>query len=45
VLKLMGHVDVKASIDFYKQHGGYCDCEVVLNVVMKFGSAADDLAN
>jgi hypothetical protein len=36
VLTLMGHVDVEASIDFYKQHGGYCDCEVMLNVVMKF---------
>ena len=37
VLTLMGHVDVEASIDFYEQHGGYCDCEVMLNVVMKFG--------
>ena len=37
VLTLMGHVDVEASIDFYKQHGGYCDCEVMLNVVKKFG--------
>jgi hypothetical protein len=43
VLKLMGHVDVEASIDFYKQHGGYCDCEVMLNVVMN--EAAYDLAN
>jgi hypothetical protein len=37
VLTRMGHVDVGASIDFYEQHGGYCDCEVMLNVVMKFG--------
>ena len=37
VLTLMRHVDVEASIDFYEQHGGCCDCEVMLNVVKKFG--------
>ena len=41
----MRHVDVEASIDFYKQHGGYCDCEVMLNVVMNVDSAVYDLAN
>jgi len=36
VLALMGDVDVEASIKFFEGHGGFCDCEVMLNVVWKF---------
>jgi hypothetical protein len=28
----MGGVDIPASIEFFQQHGGYCDCEILLNV-------------
>jgi len=34
LLKEMGLTDgaVTTSIQYFKDHGGYCDCEVVLNV-------------
>lgn len=25
-------VDVAASLAFFEEHGGYCDCEILLNV-------------
>jgi uridine phosphorylase len=25
-------VDVAASLAYFEEHGGYCDCEVVFNV-------------
>jgi hypothetical protein len=28
----MGNVDIPASIAFFEEHGGYCDCEILLNV-------------
>lgn len=31
LLKKFG-CDAKASIAYFKQHGGHCDCEVVVNV-------------
>lgn len=30
-LKTMG-MDVKHSVEFFEEHGGYCDCEILLNV-------------
>jgi hypothetical protein len=26
------NVDVEGSITFFKEHGGYCDCEILFNV-------------
>jgi hypothetical protein len=28
----MGDVDVEGSLAYFEQHGGYCDCEILLNV-------------
>lgn len=25
-------IDVDASLEYFQQHGGYCDCEVLFNV-------------
>ena len=32
VLKRMGDLDVPASLLYFERHGGFCDCQVVLNV-------------
>ena len=31
ILTKMGDVDIDASIEFFKENGGHCDCEVILN--------------
>ena len=31
ILESMG-CDVEASLDYFRGHGGYCDCEVIFNV-------------
>jgi Protein of unknown function (DUF2695) len=28
----MGGIDIENSLAFFKEHGGYCDCEILLNV-------------
>jgi Protein of unknown function (DUF2695) len=25
-------VDLESSLDYFEDHGGYCDCEIILNV-------------
>lgn len=32
ILSSMDNIDVPASIEFFGEHGGYCDCEVLFNV-------------
>jgi len=32
ILKTMPAVDVAASLVFFEEHGGFCDCEIVFNV-------------
>ena len=32
VLASMGGFDIKASLAYFDNHGGYCDCEIVLNM-------------
>jgi hypothetical protein len=32
IMQDMGGVDVAASLEYFKAHGGYCDCEILLNV-------------
>ncbi len=28
----MGDADIPGTIAFFEAHGGYCDCEILLNV-------------
>jgi Protein of unknown function (DUF2695) len=32
VMTKMGNIDLEASIDYFEEHGGYCDCEIIMNV-------------
>lgn len=32
ILASMGGINVPASLEYFEQHGGYCDCEILLNV-------------
>jgi len=32
VMTTMGNIDIAGSIAFFEEHGGYCDCEILLNV-------------
>jgi Protein of unknown function (DUF2695) len=32
VLAEMGDVDIPASLEYFENHGGYCDCEILFNV-------------
>jgi hypothetical protein len=33
VMTAMGGIDIEAGLDFFESRGGYCDCEILLNVV------------
>jgi len=28
----MGGIDIEKTLDYFKDHGGYCDCKNLLNV-------------
>ena len=32
IMRRMGDVDIPGTIAFFEAHGGYCDCEILLNV-------------
>jgi hypothetical protein len=32
IMAAMGGIDIEASLKFFKSQGGYCDCEILLNV-------------
>jgi hypothetical protein len=32
IMASMGNIDVPATIEFFERLGGYCDCEILLNV-------------
>ena len=32
VMAAMGGIDIEATLAFFESHGGYCDCEILLNV-------------
>ena len=36
ILRTMPEIDVTASLVFFEQHSGYCDCEIVFNVEMNY---------
>jgi hypothetical protein len=31
-MERMGDIDIPASLEFFKAHGGCCDCEILMNV-------------
>jgi hypothetical protein len=39
IMSDMGGVDIAGSLAFFKQYGGYCDVEILLNLMCHF----DDL--
>ena len=32
VLTELGGIDIDGTLAFFRQHGGYCDCEILFNV-------------
>ena len=32
VLAELGGIDIAGTLAFFRQHGGYCDCEILFNV-------------
>ena len=32
VMAAMGGIDIEATLAFFESRGGYCDCEILLNV-------------
>ena len=32
ILKSLPNIDVERTVDFLENHGGFCDCEVLMNV-------------
>ena len=32
LMQTMGNVDIDASLKFFDEHGGFCDCEILMNV-------------
>jgi hypothetical protein len=37
IMTAMGNIDIPASLAYFKSLGGYCDCEILLNVVATRG--------
>jgi hypothetical protein len=42
ILNTMPEIDVAASLNFFEQHGGFCDCEIVFNVEERYRSGQID---
>jgi hypothetical protein len=34
IMQSMSDVDVPASLAYFERHGGFCDCEIVLNTTV-----------
>jgi hypothetical protein len=32
ILERMGGFDIEATLDFFSEYGGHCDCEILFNV-------------
>lgn len=32
IMSKMDNIDVPATVEYFENHGGYCDCEIFLNV-------------
>jgi hypothetical protein len=35
VMAAMGGIDIEETLAFFENHGGYCDCEILLNVAWR----------
>jgi Protein of unknown function (DUF2695) len=33
VLAAIGGLDIEASLAGFREHGGYCDCEIIMNAI------------
>jgi len=42
ILTAMGGIDVPASLAYFEQHGGHCDCEILFNVAPPSDYLDDD---
>ncbi len=36
ILKKMGGIDIPASIEYFEENGGFCDCEILFNVAPEY---------
>ena len=43
ILEDMGIDDIHATLDYFHEHGGHCDCEVLFNVDALSSEAQDEL--
>jgi len=41
VMYRMGDIDVASTLAYFEDHGGYCDCEILLNVDPTFWERMD----
>ena len=41
VLRSFPNVDVEGSIELFKKHGGFCDCEVAMNAICSMEDGVD----
>jgi hypothetical protein len=32
ILRRMGGIPIQASMDYFEANGGYCDCEILINI-------------
>jgi uncharacterized protein DUF2695 len=42
VLRDMGGIDIEASLEYFREHGGYCDCEILVNIDWNAQIALED---
>jgi hypothetical protein len=42
VMRDMGGIDVEGSLEYFEDHGGFCDCEILLNVDKEWAWMGDD---
>ena len=32
ILEKMGNIDIEQTMEYFNNHGGFCDCEILFNV-------------
>ena len=40
IMTSMGNINIPASIEYFASRGGFCDCEILLNVLFSEDNAA-----
>lgn len=35
ILNHMPNIDIQGTLDWFDQHGGHCDCEIMFNIAYK----------